>query len=351
MTNGDARETGTVETEERVRLIRLLFGSMAVQTVRAAHRLRVIELLGDRERQVAEVAAEAGIQVQGMTRLLRALTGLGLAHETVPGTYAATPTGALLDPRHPDSMTDLVALFTEPVMLRAWEDLDVALRTGETAFDSAFGTDFFSYLKEHPEQSARFNRAMSQSSRSTAELLPKLYGFGGFRTVADIGGGDGTVLSAVLREHQGLTGVLYDTEEGLAQAPATLERHGLAGRCSLVTGDFFRSVPEGADLYLMKSIVHDWPDDRCVTLLGHCRAALPPGGRVLIVESVLPETADQERAGVPYLSDLNMLVNVGGRERTRAEFEELCGRAGLTVLSVTPLGAPNSFSVVEAGVA
>ncbi|WP_425264014.1 methyltransferase [Streptomyces silaceus] len=346
-----AREAGAAEAEARMRVIRLLFGGMAVQTVRAAQRLRVVELLGDKERPAAEVAAEAGTQVQGMTRLLRALAGLGLVHETAPGTFVVTPEGALLDPGHPDSMADLAALFADPTMLRAWEGLDDAVRTGETVFGSVFGTDFFSYLKARPERSAQFNRAMSQSTRGAADVLPERYDFGRFRTVADIGGGDGTLLSAVLRAHRNLAGLVYDTEEGLAQAPATLERHGLAGRCSLVAGDFFRSVPEGADLYLMKSIIHDWPDDRCVTLLGHCRAALPPGGRVLIVEPVLPETVDPQGPDVTYLGDLNMLVNVGGRERTRAEFEELCGRAGLSVLSVTPLGAPSSFSVVEAGAA
>ncbi|WP_306335194.1 methyltransferase [Streptomyces sp. KL118A] len=351
MTHGETREAGAAEAEERLAVVGILFGSMAAQTLRAALRLRVVELIGSGERPAAEVAAEAGTQVQGMTRLLRALAALGLLREHAPGTFSVTSRGALLDPGRPDSMADLVSMFTEPIMLRGWDDLDEAVRTGDTTFDAVFGTDFFSHLKAHPEQSARFNAAMSQSSRATADMLPKVYDFGAFRTVADVGGGSGTLLAPVLRAYPDLTGIIHDTEEGLAQAPAELARHGLTERCALVAGDFFRAVPEGADLYLLKSIIHDWSDDQCATILGHCRAVLPPEGRVLIVEPVLPEVVEPERTAMTYLSDLNMLVNVGGRERTRAEFGELCGRAGLSVLSVTPVGAPSTFCVIEAGAA
>jgi hypothetical protein len=142
-----------------------------------------------------------------------------------------------------------------------------------------------------------------------------------------------------------------DTREGLAQAPENLRRHGLTERCSLVAGDFFRSVPEGSDLYLMKSILHDWPDDRAVTILRHCRAVLPPGGRVLILEPVLPEIVGADGDGSTYLSDLNMLVNVGGRERTRQDFADLCEAAGLSLVSVTPLPEAEPFWLLEAAAA
>ncbi|MFE0173375.1 methyltransferase [Streptomyces sp. NPDC059002] len=345
MTNG---ETRVVENGDRMHVARLIYGSVVGQTLRAAIRLKVVELIGDKERGAAEVAAEAGAQPQAMTRLLRALTSLGLLEERAPATFAVTSAGALLDQGRPDSVASLVTMFTEPTMLRAWEHLDDAVRTGESTFERVFGTDFFGYLRQHPDQSALFNSAMSQGVRPTAAALPGAFDFSRFTAVTDIGGGDGTVLAEVLREHGTLTGTVYDTEEGLAQAPATLERHGLTERCSLVVGDFFRSAPEGADLYMMKSIVHDWSDEQVVTILGHVREVLPPGGRVLIVEPVLPEAVDPETAGLIYLTDLNMLVNLGGRERTRADFEDVCGRAGLSVVAVTPLGAPNPFSLIEA---
>ncbi|MGW7087435.1 methyltransferase [Streptomyces sp. NPDC054871] len=351
-TNDTAAKDAPANDTEDVRglVAQLVFGSLAAQTVRAAVRLRVMELIGDKERSAAEVAADAGALAQPMTRLLRALASLGLLREHTAGSFSVTPAGATLIPGRPDSITSLVRMFTEPTMLRAWEHLDDSVRTGDVAFDAVFGKDFFSHLKEFPDLSAEFNAAMSQAVRATAAVLPRAFDFGRFTSVTDVGGGDGTLLSAVLREHPALTGVIYDTEEGLAQAPATLEGQGLTARCSLVAGDFFRSVPEGADVYLMKSILHDWPDEQAVAILSHCREVLPPAGRVLIVEPVLPEVVDTETAGthLTYLTDLNMMVNVGGRERTRPDFEDLCRRAGLSLTAVTPLPQADPFCLIEA---
>lgn len=349
MANTDVRAAGMVD---RDLIVRLAFGSMAAQTLRAAVRLRVVELIGDRQRHGADVADDAGADPQAMTRLLRALTGLGLLKEYTPDSFSVTPAGALLDPHRPDSLASFVRMFTEPAVARAWEHLDGSVRTGDVAFDTVFGTDFFSYLSQHPELSAEFNAAMSQAVGETAAVLPYAFDFGRFTTVTDVGGGDGTLLAGVLDAHPGLTGVIYDTAEGLAQAPKTLEQHGLTGRCSLIAGDFFRSVPENSDLYLLKSVLHDWADEQAVTILSHCREVLPPGGRVLIVEPVLPEVVDTDAEaaddGITYLSDLNMLVNVGGRERTRKDFEDVCHRAGLSVTSVTPLTEAAPFSLIEA---
>ncbi|MET9522301.1 methyltransferase [Streptomyces coeruleorubidus] len=333
---------------DRELLVRLVFGGMAAQTVRAAVRLRIVELIGDTPRPAADVAADAGAEPQPMTRLLRALAGLGLLREHGFGTFAVAPAGLLLAPGRPDSLTSFVRMFTEPAIIRAWEHLDDSVRTGDVAFDTVFGRDFFSHLAREPELSGEFNAAMSQATAETAAALPHAFDFGRFGSVTDVGGGDGTLLAGVLVAFPGLTGVVHDTSEGLAQAPENLRRHGLTERCSLVTGDFFRSVPEGSDLYLMKSILHDWPDDRAVRILRHCRAALPPGGRVLILEPVLPEIVRADDDGSTYLSDLNMLVNVGGRERTRKDFEALCEAAGLSLTSVTPLPEAEPFSLLEA---
>ncbi|GAA5072204.1 methyltransferase [Nocardia iowensis] len=344
MTDNDMTNT----QDARDLIERLMFGSMAAQTVRAAIRLRVIELIGNEERAAVDVAADTGAEPQSMTRLLRALASLGLLRGHTAGSFSVTPAGALLDAKRPDSLIALVRMFTEPAILRAWEQLDDSVRTGDIAFDKVFGKDFFSYLAELPDLSAEFNAAMSQAAEETAAALPQAFDFGRFSTVTDVGGGNGTVLSGVLREHPTLTGVIYDTEEGLAQAPTTLEQHGLTTRCSLVAGDFFRSVPEGSDLYLIKSVLHDWTDEQAVTILTHCRAVLPPTGRILIVEPVLPEVVDTETAGSTYLSDLNMMVIVGGRERTRTDFAELCRKAGLALTSVTPLAEAPPFSLIEA---
>ncbi|MFE9118310.1 methyltransferase [Streptomyces sp. NPDC007172] len=325
---------------------------MAAQTLRAAVRLRVIELMGDTPCRSDVVAAAAGADPRAMARLLRALSGLGLLTELAPGIFSVTPLGALLDPAAPGSLASFVRVFTDPLAIRAWEHLDTSVRTGDVAFDDVFGSDFFTHLAQHPEFSAAFNTAMSQATGVAAAALPHAYDFGRFASVTDVGGGDATLLAAVLAAHPALVGVVHDSAEGLAQAPGTLRRFGLTERCSLVAGDFFHSVPRGSDLYLVKSVLHDWADEQAVTILRHCREALPPGGRVLIVEPVLPEVVDaapDPRDGheVTYLSDLNMLVNMGGRERTREDFEELCRRAGLALASVAPLEGAAPYFLME----
>jgi hypothetical protein len=334
--------------DDRGYVVQLVFGSLAAHTVHAAVELRIAELIGDGERPAADVAEEAGADPQSTLRLLRALAALRLLEEPAPGVFSVTPAGALLDPGRPGSMASLISSSAtmEKMMRPGWDFLADSVRSGDTSFEKVFDKDFFSHLKEHPELYAGFNGAMSQATRGTAAVLPGAYAFERFRKVADIGGGNGTLLAAVLREHPSLTGILYDTEEGLAQASETLRRDGLLDRCAVLPGDFFASVPEGAQAYLIKSILHDWPDDQCVTILGHCRAVLPADGRVLIVEPVLPEVVDPGGVGL-YLGDLNMLVNWGGRERTRAEFDEVCHRAGLEIVSVTPLPGIG-FSLIEA---
>ncbi|GGQ38002.1 methyltransferase [Streptomyces virginiae] len=345
MTNTEVRAAQTAAGRELVG--RLAFGSMAAHTLRAAVRLGVVELIGDGPRTAAEVADAAKTAHQPTTRLLRALTALGLLTEHAPDTFSVTPAGALLAPGHPDSLASFVRMFTDPAIVRAWEHLDSSVRTGEVAFDSVFGRDFFSHLAEHPELSADFNVAMSQVVTDTAAVLPRAFDFSRFTSVTDVGGGSGTLLAALLERYPGLAGVVFDTPHGLAEAAQTLARHGLEERCSLVAGDFFHSVPQGSDVYLVKSILHDWTDAQAVTILRHCRQVLPPGGVVLIVEPVLPEVVGTEDGGV-YLSDLNMMVNVGGRERTREDFEGLCRQAALHVTSVTPLADAAPYSLIEA---
>ncbi|MCX5384363.1 methyltransferase [Streptomyces sp. NBC_00083] len=360
MTTTDVRAADPAA--DRRLIVGMAFGGMAAQTLRAAVRLRVPELIGETPRRAADIAAEAGTEPQTMTRLLRALAALGVLVQDASGSFSATPAGALLDPRHPHSLASFVRVFTDPVALRAWEHLDDSVRTGEIAFDAVFGTDFFRHLAQHPELSQAFNSAMSQAAGAAAGALPHAYDFGRFGSVTDVGGGAGTVLAGVLDAHPRLTGVVYDTAEGLAQAPTTLDRHRLGDRCTLRAGDFFRSVPEGSDLYLIKSVLHDWSDDQAVTILRHCREVLPAGGRVLVVEPVLPDIVGPVRpetaatdaeghaadGGITYLSDLNMLVNVGGRERTRKDFDAVCHRAGLRVLSVAPLTGAAPYCLVEA---
>ncbi|MBK1783689.1 methyltransferase [Prauserella cavernicola] len=333
--------------EELLRLRRQVFGMMSTQVISVALRLDLVEAIGDGTRSPGELAEPAGIPEENLLRLLRALAGLGVCAESGDG-FSLTPAGRHLLRDHPRSVHALARMFSDPVMLAGWRHLEQSLRTGETSFETEFGTSFFDHLADSPELSALFNASMSQGTRVVAGALPSAYDFGNFHTIVDVGGGDGTLLSAVLQAHPAPRGVVFDTEPGAREAAANLERQGLTDRVSIELGDFFEGVPAGADAYLLKSIIHDWDDERAATILRHCRTALGAGGRVLIVEPVLPELVPPGSVEGFYLSDLNMLVNVGGRERTRADFEHLCGSAGLSLLAVHELHGGTGFQLLEA---
>lgn len=343
-----ASRTSDGTYEARRRLMQLVFGGMAVHVVGTAARMNIAQAIGDEGAAAEDIAGIHGVPTQRMTRLLRALAALGLCAETDPGSFVLTEAGMLLRDDHPGSVRSIVRMFTDPVMLGGWPQLETAVRTGRTTFDDVFGRPFFEHLATEPELSALFNTSMSQGTRAVAAALPEAYDFDRYTTVTDVGGGDGTLLTAILGRSRDLHGVVFDTAEGAAQAGDTISAAGLAGRCTVVTGDFFETVPAGADLYMLKSIIHDWDDDRASTILETCRAALPADGRVLIIEPILPDTVPPEVPPGFYLSDLNMLVNVGGRERTRADFEHLCASSGLAVTAVEPLPPEIGFSLIEA---
>lgn len=334
-------------TAARRVLMNLVFGSMSAQVVGAFVKLGVADALAGGERSVEEVAVTCRAAVGTTHRLLRAATALGVADETAPGRFALTTAGMMLRSTGQGSLSTFARVFTDPVVVTAWHRLDEAVRTGGTTFEQAFGVPFFDHLKTEPELAASFNAAMSQGTHVAAAVLPDAYDFGRFEAVVDVGGGDGTLLAAILGRHGKLHGVLFDTADGVAQAGTVLDAAGVSSRCAIRTGDFFEEVPGEVEAVVLKSVLHDWDDDRATTILRNCRAALPEHGRLLVVEPVLPETVRDAGSPVVYLSDLNMLVNLGGRERTRAEFEVLLAGGGFAVVDVTPL-PPSGFCLVEA---
>lgn len=250
MTDSPSQETGNgretaVDWQARGTVARLVLGQMATQALGTAVRLGVFDRIGPGELSGDTLAGSLGTHPQATLRLLRALAGLQLLSETEPGVFRTTTAGDALRTDTPGTMVAMARMFTDPVMLRGWDLLDESVRTGETTFDTVFGTDFFGHLKEQPELSAAFNEAMSQGTRLTASNVPHHYDFGRFHTLVDIGGGDGTLLASVLRAHPELRGVLFDTAEGLAQAPRRLAEQDVTGRVVLETGDFFASAPVG----------------------------------------------------------------------------------------------------------
>lgn len=330
-----------------LRLMNMMFGTICSQVVGTAARLGLADHMGDAERSCTELAEATGTHPGALARLLRALAALELVVETRPGTFRLGEAGRPLRTDRPDSQAAAVLLFTDPALLDSWKLTEEAVRTGQPTFEGLYGIDFFGFLATKPELSERFNATMRQVSLPIAQLVPVSYDFTRHHTVVDIGGGDGTLISEILRGTTALRGILFDSATGVAEAAATLGAAGVAGRCRVEAGDFFTAVPAGGDAYVLKNILHDWDDERCVTILEQCRKVIPEHGRLLIVESVLPDVVDTSNPA-PYLTDISMLVNMGGQERTRGEYETLCRQAGFAVTAVHPTVLPTSYSLIEA---
>ncbi|TDC56288.1 methyltransferase [Actinomadura sp. KC345] len=326
-------------------LLDLAFGYMPAQMLHVAAEIGLADALADGPRPSAELARETGTHAPSLYRLLRGLTGLGVVEQKERDLFALTAEGQRLRTDAPDSIRALVRLFCGPDVWRTWGDMTETLRTGEYAWKRVTGTTSFEYFESNEELSATFNEAMAEHTRAVAPGIIEAHDFGRYGTVADLGGGDGTLLAAILRANPGLRGMLFDLPAGLAAASGPLED--VADRAETVPGDFFEAVPEGADAYVLKSVIHDWHDEKATAILRNVRAAMRPDARVLVLEQVMPEIVTPETRGVVH-NDLNMLVSTGGRERTEAEFRELLEGAGLTAVSLTGPLPPSAYHVIEA---
>ncbi|WP_165488354.1 methyltransferase [Actinomadura formosensis] len=326
-------------------LMDLVFGYMQAQMIHAAAEMGVADALADGPRTSAELAEATGTHAPSLHRLLRGLVTLGAVEQKDRDVFALTAAGQCLRADAPDSIRALVRLFCGPEVWRTWGDMTETVRTGEYAWKRVTGRTSFEYFESDPELSATFNAAMAEHTRAVVPGVIEAHDFSRYGTVADLGGGDGTLLAALLRAHRDLRGLLFDLPAGLAAASGALAD--VAERTEIVPGDFFEAVPGGADAYVLKSVLHDWSDEKATTILRNIREAMRPDARVLILEQVMPETVTPETAGI-VRNDLNMLVSTGGRERTEAEFRDLLAAAGFTGVSLTGPLPPASYHVIEA---
>lgn len=242
-------------------------------------------------------------------------------------------------------MRDFALMIVADYNYQSWEALLPALRQGKTAFDLKHGQPIFGYLRDHPGDDRQFSASMASISGTENEAVAGAYPFSKHAKLVDVGGAHGHLLATILRRHKKLRGVLYDQPQVVAGAEASgfVSGPGVRERCEIVGGSFFDAVPAGADAYLMKYIIHDWDDAKCARILGHCRDAMAPGGRVLVVDRVI-----QPGNGADWSKwlDINMLVGPGGQERTRGEFAALFASAGMKLARVHATQSP--LSILEA---
>jgi hypothetical protein len=322
-------------------LSEMLSGYWISMALHVAARLGLADLLKDGPRAPVELAAAAGAHAGSLHRLLRALASVGVFAEDGAGRFGLTPLAERLRGDVPGSQKAL-ALMMGDEHYRAWGELEHCVRTGETGFRKVYGKEIFDYLAEHPAAAKVFDEAMVGVHGGESSPMCDAYDFSGLGTLVDVGGGNGSLLAVVLRRFEHLRGVLYDLPHVVERAGANFQAAGLADRCRVVGGNFFEQVPPGGDAYLLRHIIHDWDDDRSVQILGNVRRAIGPGGKLLVVEGVVPAG---NAPSFTKLLDLTMLVIPGGLERTKAEYAALFARAGFRLSRVVP--TRSEVSVIE----
>ncbi|MBS0448869.1 MAG: hypothetical protein JSR59_23340 [Proteobacteria bacterium] len=340
---GRAQATQEATHEATQRMGGLLAGYRVTQMLHVAARLGLADALAGGPMAVDALARAAGCDAVALFRLLRALAPIGVFAERDDGRFETTALADTLRSDAPGSLRPQALTYGEPWWWGAYGELLHCVRTGGNGFEQACGMPLFDYLGRHPDAARVFNDNMSAMTAAEAEAVAAAADLGGLRLLADIGGGHGTLAAAILRRRPAARALLFDQPSVIAGAPAALARLGIAERCDLVAGDFFASVPAGADVYLLKDILHDWDDAQAVAILRQVREAMREGARLLVVERIIPP------GNAPFAGkdvDITMMVMLGGRERTEAEYRQLLDAAGLTVARIVPTAVPSS--VIEA---
>lgn len=321
---------------------RLVVGFQVSQAINVAATLGIADLLAGGSRTSDQLAEATGTHPTALYRLLRALASVNVLQELADRSFALTPLGERLRSDVPGSIAGTAAYIGRPYIWQVWAELLYSVRTGENAFRHVHGTDLWTYRASHPEENAIFNRSMASNAGRWSVAFGAAYDFGRFHTLVDVGGGDGTLLAAILAAHPGLNGVVFDQPHVVARAPALLAEAGVAERCRVVGGDFFAAVPSGGDAYVLRAVIHDWEDEEAGRILAAIRQAIRVDGTLLLIERVL---APPNEGPEGKFSDLNMLIGAGGHERSPEAFATLLAAARFQLSRIVPAGL---YSVIEA---
>lgn len=338
----------TTETRQEslplsAQLIRMGYGFMYTKLVYMAASLNLGGRLGNGPRSADEIAGELGLHPPFLYRLMRAIAGEGILTEVEEGVFGLTPLGECLKPDHPDLAYASILASCSPAVIAAWNKLPEVLESGGTGFELAFGKSWFEWLSEQPELSSQFNKSMAGVFGMEPELVADAYDFSVFTSIADVGGGSGNLLSHILSRYPGPRGLVFDQPHVVADAAALLAGRGMSDRIATQAGDFFASVPKGFDAYILSHVIHDWDDNQAGQILKNCRKAIQPDGKLLILEWVLPEG---DSPHVAKVVDINMMMLMGGEERTGKQYGRLLDKAGLRMTRIITTGC--ECSIVEA---
>jgi len=317
-------------------------GYMISRAIYVAAQLGVADILNDQPMDTKDIAAAVGANPDALYRLLRALASVGVFTEVKQRHFALTPLAAGLRTDVPGSLNAYILMYGSEFSSRPADNLLYSVRTGLPAFEQVFGMPEFAYLNQHPEVSSMFDAGMASISSLDISDVLAVYDFSGITTIADIGGGNGAFLTAILRANPKMKGVLFDRPLVITNARPRFEAAGLVERCDLIGGDIFDTLPGGADAYVLKSIIHDYDDSQSVAILRNCRRAMPDKGKLLVIE---PALLPGDQPTLSKFVDLMMLLMPGGRERTEEEFRILFEAGGFKLTRLIP--TESRVSIVE----
>jgi len=323
----------------------MLFLSRAFQLsqiIGVAASLGIADELGDHPKPIKNIAGKIGCDGRMLLRLCRALAAFGIFEVDATETLRPTARSDLLRRDRVPTVYYASLYRLTPGSWQAWASLEQSVRTGEPAFERCFGEEMFAYLRKHPTEAASFDAFMAHSPDDRHTAVVEAIEFSDAKLIVDVGGGRGAMLAAILARFPKVRGLLFDQASVISGAVEVLRP--VADRCDVRSGSFFESVPKGGDLYILSDILHDWDDDGCGVILRNVRAAMVPGSRLMIVERVL--LGGKADDAINYLSDIEMMVLLRGRERTPTDFETLLAPVGLHVRGIVRTTSP--FSVVEA---
>jgi AraC-like DNA-binding protein len=324
-------------------LRRQIEGYQATALIYAAVNLGLPDHMQDGDWNIDQLAEDLDCPIQGLHRVLRALTAIGICEQPNEDIYRLTQAGALLSTDSSSPHRELVKIAVEQYW-NPWANLADCVRSGQPAFERLQGMSPWQWRSQHVAQGVDFNSWLAKETTLAAHSVLEAVDFSVVHRLADIGGGSGGLVAKVLEVFPHLTGVLFDQPHVIDQARQALGSQGLLGRVELSEGDFFRAIPVKADLYLLKSILHDWNDACCETILRNCRSAMSPGSRLLVIERMLGSSPHTDSETV--MIDIRMMLITGGRERMLFEYEQLLRKSGLKVSKIVP--ARSGLSVIEA---
>ena len=330
--NTESRTETTQVPAQRAtgQLEQMLSGVAMTQSIYAVAKLGIADLLTGGPRTVQELASLAAVDPLSLYRLLRALASVGVFTEIAPATFALTSSAERLKTDAPDSLRAW-AIFTGEIAVRCWGELMHSLQTGHPAFESVFGSSVFEHLEAHPDAAAVFDHYQGQGGLALHAAVATAYDFGAIHSIVDVGGGNGSLVAAILKRHPGVRATIFDLPHVIERARAAAHPN-LNSRCDYIGGSFFDAIPPGADAYVLSRVLHDWDDDRAATILTNCRRAMHAGARLLVIERIVPHGNEPHES---KFMDLNMLVITGGRERTEYEYRALFERSGLRLDQMT----------------